>query len=92
VRSFLWDIGGHQEKDARDEQALRRDIIIEKWWWNQMNKMMKQIDELQKDIESDSGDRQKLEELWKLQRRGILDKQWLKERRGERGKDSRGSR
>jgi hypothetical protein len=41
---------------------------MEKWSWNQMNTTTKQTDQLQKKIRRYCGDREKLEELQKLQR------------------------
>ena len=40
--------GKQQEMDSRDEQALKRAAIVEKWWHDKINKATKQFEKLRK--------------------------------------------
>jgi hypothetical protein len=41
-------MGEDQEKSKRNEQALRRDTIVEKWWHGKVKKEVKKSKLLQK--------------------------------------------
>jgi hypothetical protein len=41
-------MGEQQEMESRDEQALKRDAIVEKWWRGKIKKQVKQSEKFRK--------------------------------------------
>jgi hypothetical protein len=42
-------LGKQKEMDSRDEQALKRAAIVEKWWRGKIKKVARQSEELRKE-------------------------------------------
>jgi hypothetical protein len=56
-------MGGYQEMDSRDERALKRVTIVEKWWCGKINKVVKQFKKLWKEVGPGEVEEGQMEEL-----------------------------
>jgi hypothetical protein len=72
--------GKQQEIDSRDERALKRYAIVEKWWHGKIKKAARQYEKLRKEIRSGEVEERHMEELRKMRRQEILASQRLSER------------
>jgi hypothetical protein len=59
-------MGEDQEKNERNEQALKRSTIVEKWWHKKIKKETKKSEVLQKEISSRGTNERKKEYLRKV--------------------------
>jgi hypothetical protein len=66
--------------DSRDERALKRADIVEKWWHDKIKKAKRQSEKLQKEVRPREVEERKMEELWKMRRQERLTSQRLSER------------
>ena len=60
--------GKQQEMDSRDEQALKRATIVEKWWHGKIKKVARQSEKLRKEGGSGEVEERQREELQKMRR------------------------
>jgi hypothetical protein len=74
----------HQEMDARNERALKRATIVEKWWRGKIKRAVKQSEVLRKEMEPGEVNEGKEEELRKMKRQKRLAIQRLSEREVQR--------
>jgi hypothetical protein len=65
-------MGEYQEVNVRNDRALRRVAIVEKWCREKVKKATMQFEVLQKEIESRGTYERKKEELWKVRRQERL--------------------
>jgi hypothetical protein len=66
--------------DSRDERALKRASIVEKWWHNKIKKATRQSENLRKEVRPGEVEERQMEELWKVRRQERLASQRLSER------------
>jgi hypothetical protein len=64
--------GGRSRNNARNERALRRATIVEKWWHGKVKKAAKQSEVLQKELRSRGTNKGRKEELRKVRRQERL--------------------
>jgi hypothetical protein len=64
----------------RDDQALKRDAIVEKWWHRKIKKEEKQSEKLRKEGRSEEVEERQIEELENMRRQEQLASQRLNER------------
>jgi hypothetical protein len=55
--------GKQQEMDSRDERALKRATIVEKWWHEKINKESRQSKKLMREGESGEVEERQMKEL-----------------------------
>jgi hypothetical protein len=60
--------GKQQEMDSRDEQALKRATIVEKWWRGKIKKAARQSEKLRREGESGEIEERQMEELQRMRR------------------------
>jgi hypothetical protein len=77
-------MGEDKELNARNEGALRRATIVEKWWRGKVKKEKKQSEVLQKELGSRGTDEGRSEELRKVRRQEILSILRLQQREEQR--------
>jgi hypothetical protein len=77
-------MGEKQEMDARNERALKRVAIVEKWWRGKIKKAVKQFEVLRKELKLGEVNEGKEEELRKMRRQERLASQRLSEREAQR--------
>ena len=70
--------------DSRDEQALKRASIFEKWWRSKIKKVGKQSKKLQKEFRPGEVEEGQMEELQKMRRHERMASQILNEREVKR--------
>jgi hypothetical protein len=56
-------MGEQQEMDSRDERALKRATIVEKWWHGKIKKAVKQSEKLWKEVRPGEVEEGQMEEL-----------------------------
>jgi hypothetical protein len=77
-----------QEMDSRDERSLKRATIVEKWWCGKINKVVKQYEKLQKEVEPREIEEGQMEELRNIRRQERLASQRLNEKEAQRERSS----
>ena len=55
--------GTQKEMDSRDERALKRAAIVEKWWHDKIKKVARQSEKLRKESRSGEVKERQMEEL-----------------------------
>ena len=60
--------GKQQEMDSRDEGALKRAAIVEKWWQDKIQKATIQSENLRKEGVLEEVEERKIEELQKMRK------------------------
>jgi hypothetical protein len=60
--------GKQQEMDSRDERALKRATIVEKWWHGKIKKSTRQSEKLRKEGGSGEIEERQMEELQRMRR------------------------
>jgi hypothetical protein len=77
-------MGEDQEMNARNERALRRVTIVEKWWHGKVKKATEQSEVLRKEIRSSRTNEGRKEELRKVRRKERLSNLRLWQREVQR--------
>jgi hypothetical protein len=72
--------GIQQETDSRDERALKRSSIVEKWWHDKIKKSETWFEKLRKEVGSGEVEERHMEELQNMRRHERLASQILNER------------
>jgi hypothetical protein len=70
--------------DSRDDRALKRAAIVEKWWHHMINKAPKQSEKLWKEVRPGEVEEGQIEDLRKMRIQEILASQILSEREAHR--------
>jgi hypothetical protein len=60
--------GKQQEMDSRDERALKRATIVEKWWCDKIKKAARQSEKLRREGGSGEIEERQMEELQRMRR------------------------
>jgi hypothetical protein len=76
--------------DSRDERALKRATIVEKWWRGKIKKETRQYEKLRNEVGPGEVEERQMEELRKMRRQERLASQRLSERVAQERKKSLG--
>jgi hypothetical protein len=67
-KGFLTNGGEQQEIESRDERALKRASIVEKWWHDKIKKATRQSKNLRKEEGLGEIEERHMEELYRMKR------------------------
>ena len=70
--------------NSRDERALKRATIVEKWWHGKIKKETRQYEKLRNEVGPGEVEERQMEELRKMRRQERLASQRLSEREEQR--------